>query len=163
MAENMAASVGNDGSSLSCYANTKEDPDFVKKYGCLYIWEDAMKVCPKGWHLPQKVDFQSLLSAAGSNENKSLPNPAFLALAAKNPVWKNKYQAQVTNSTALGALPAGVYNYGSYHFWGINAFFWSATEDNSNNAYYLSLGNDIALVNYVSNDSSAFSVRRVKD
>lgn len=48
MAENMA----DQSDDVTCYANTEADPDFVKHYGCLYNWYDAMKVCPEGWRLP---------------------------------------------------------------------------------------------------------------
>ncbi len=47
MAENMVYH----GDDVTCYANTEADPDFVKHYGCLYNWYDAMKVCPEEWYL----------------------------------------------------------------------------------------------------------------
>jgi hypothetical protein len=47
MAENMA----DQSDDVTCYANTDADPDFVEKYGCLYNWYDAMKVCPEGWRI----------------------------------------------------------------------------------------------------------------
>ena len=41
-----------------CYEN---NPANCAKYGRLYNWETAMKVCPKGWHLPSKAEWDKLL------------------------------------------------------------------------------------------------------
>jgi len=35
------------------------------KYGRLYDWETAMKVCPSGWHLPSADEWQELVDFAG--------------------------------------------------------------------------------------------------
>jgi len=40
------------------------------KYGRLYTWEVANKVCLKGWRLPTKSEFESLLSYAGGGDMK---------------------------------------------------------------------------------------------
>ena len=41
--------------------------DFIIKYGCLYVWSDAMKVCPDGWKLPSKKDYE-ILSLIADND-----------------------------------------------------------------------------------------------
>ena len=38
------------------------------KYGRLYNWNTAMKVCPSGWHLPSKDEYGVLDNAVGGNE-----------------------------------------------------------------------------------------------
>jgi len=49
-----------------------DDPEAAKstinyeRYGCLYDFETAKQMCPKGWRLPTKADFQDLLKAANS-------------------------------------------------------------------------------------------------
>ena len=35
------------------------------QYGRLYTWDDAQKVCPSGWYLPSKSEFEVLLDAVG--------------------------------------------------------------------------------------------------
>lgn len=70
MAENMAYQIG----SSEVY-NTKHNYEFFYcyknqdsncvKYGYLYEWRSAMKVCPVGWHLPSKVEFDTLLNFVG--------------------------------------------------------------------------------------------------
>ena len=41
-----------------CYEN---NPANCAKYGRLYNWETAKKVCPKGWHLPSNAEWDKLL------------------------------------------------------------------------------------------------------
>jgi len=60
MAENMnyKTSIGNSW----CF----EDDDFYcQKYGRLYDWSTAAKVCPVGWHLPSDLEWNELEKSAG--------------------------------------------------------------------------------------------------
>jgi len=41
------------------------DPKNCQKYGRLYNWENAMIVCPDGWHLPSEEEWQTLAAFAG--------------------------------------------------------------------------------------------------
>ncbi|MGC9331665.1 MAG: FISUMP domain-containing protein [Bacteroidales bacterium] len=41
-----------------CYDDKSSNCD---KYGRLCDWETAKKVCPDGWHLPSKSEFETLL------------------------------------------------------------------------------------------------------
>jgi uncharacterized protein (TIGR02145 family) len=56
MAENLNYETS---SGSSCY---DDDPANCEKYGRLYDWETAMTVCPEGWRLPTKRDFETLLN-----------------------------------------------------------------------------------------------------
>ena len=49
-------------------AEAKENENF-KTYGVLYDWETAKNVCPDGWHLPTKEEFQQLFDYINSMEN----------------------------------------------------------------------------------------------
>jgi uncharacterized protein (TIGR02145 family) len=53
---------GEDGDIGACLGN---DPKNCQKYGRLYTWDDAMIVCPDGWHLPNYDEWQTLTSSAG--------------------------------------------------------------------------------------------------
>ncbi|MDR1812952.1 MAG: hypothetical protein LBQ87_09010 [Candidatus Fibromonas sp.] len=45
-----------------------EDDDFYcNKYGRLYDWNTATKICPAGWHLPSDNDWNELQKSAGKN------------------------------------------------------------------------------------------------
>ncbi|MDR0515811.1 MAG: hypothetical protein LBH25_02060 [Fibromonadaceae bacterium] len=58
MAENLNYKIG----KSWCF----EDDDFYcKKYGRLYDWSTATKVCPVGWHLPSDEEWNELGSSAG--------------------------------------------------------------------------------------------------
>jgi uncharacterized protein (TIGR02145 family) len=39
-----------------------------KKYGALYTYDEAKKVCPSGWHLPSQKEWQILANLAGGYE-----------------------------------------------------------------------------------------------
>ena len=45
-----------------CYENESES---CEKYGRLYPWEVALRVCPDGWHLASEYEWQSLELALG--------------------------------------------------------------------------------------------------
>ncbi len=63
MAENLAYKA-----DTGCWAY-KYDPDNVEKYGYYYNYETACKVCPDGWHLPTKEEFEILLNNYGGNSD----------------------------------------------------------------------------------------------
>jgi uncharacterized protein (TIGR02145 family) len=48
-----------------CYDNKQENCD---KYGKLYNKETAMEICPKGWHLPSKEEWDALIYYAGGEK-----------------------------------------------------------------------------------------------
>lgn len=169
MAENMAIKLDDSYSPNGDYKN-------IQKYGRLYTWRSAQKACPPGWHLPTIADFESLLKASGSNDNKVMPNPAFLALVAKDDlVWDHDYKNQVTNSIGFSALPAGYYYAGDYDYddscfygggyyrFGQGAYFWTGENYGSRFCnYYLGLGNGNAYVDE-DDEASGHSVRCIKD
>ena len=39
------------------------------KYGRLYTWSNAMEVCPRGWRLPNKEDWETLLKNVGGDKS----------------------------------------------------------------------------------------------
>jgi uncharacterized protein (TIGR02145 family) len=55
MAENLNYNAG---SGSWCYDDKSSN---CNEYGRLYDWETAKKVCPEGWHLPSKSEFETLL------------------------------------------------------------------------------------------------------
>ena len=76
MAENLNYS-GNDNELGKCYRGRAPYPDYevielCDKYGRLYDWETAMKVCPDGWHLPSHEEWEKLGNEVGENAGKKL-------------------------------------------------------------------------------------------
>src|SRR5579872_2713856 len=97
MAENLAY---NDPKNQSdCYGDSISN---CVKYGRLYTWEVADKVCPRGWRLPAKSEFESLLSYAGGGDRKK----AFKILTADsllsfNALFGGYYYSYYSTPTVL--------------------------------------------------------------
>ena len=132
-----------------------------KRLGRLYSWAEARSVCPDGWRLPTKEDFESLVVATSMVAAQSRAGAALKSSDG----WFKKGNG----SDALGfrALPAG-YRGADGKFDGIGgyAYFWSATEDPENresNAFYLflSFSSDAARINAFAKEDYR-SVRCVK-
>ena len=150
MAENLnyatESSAFPDGDSRNC-----------KRLGRLYTWAETKTVCPEGWRLPTKADFESLIAAAVGEDATSeiaaqSPSQSLAGAALKA---RDGWFKKGNGSDALGfrALPAG-YRGADGKFDGIGgyAYFWSVTEDPENsesNAYYLflSFSSDAASIN----------------
>ncbi|SIO33199.1 fibrobacter succinogenes major paralogous domain-containing protein [Fibrobacter sp. UWB11] len=153
MAENLnyktEASVCPDGDSRNC-----------KRLGRLYTWAEAKTVCPEGWRLPTKVDFEKLIAEMFKDGVASSKGDAGAALKAKDGWFK---KGNGTDEFGFNALPAGyrgavlktddgTVTGGKFDGIGGYAYFWSATEDAENpesNAYYLflSFSSDAASLN----------------
>jgi uncharacterized protein (TIGR02145 family) len=143
-----------------CYNN---DTNNCNTYGALYQWNEAMQytttpgikgICPIGWHIPTKAEFETLIATVDSNGN---------ALKAEG---QGSGVGAGTNTSGFSALLAG-YSYYDYLFsnLGYSTFFWTSTEDYTNNAYdmYLYyLSSNIYYYNSAYEDCG-FSVRCVKD
>jgi uncharacterized protein (TIGR02145 family) len=118
------------------YDNKSEN---CSKYGRLYDLKTAMRICPKGWHLPSKKEWQTLVDFAGGNEI------AGKKLKAKSG-WNN-YRGKSGNGTdefCFAALPGGVgHSNGNFVNVDNRGSWWSASEDYVNFAsgwgmYYIS-------------------------
>jgi len=111
-----------------------DDPANGEKYGRLYDWETAMKVCPPGWHLPSHEEWQELVDFVGGN------HIALEKLKATNG-WK--YDKNSTDEYGFSALPGGNgYSGGSFDDAGSIGYWWSSSEDGSDRAYNQYMGYD---------------------
>jgi uncharacterized protein (TIGR02145 family) len=121
-----------------------------KRLGRLYTWAEAASVCPEGWRLPTKADFEKLIAEMLKDGVASSKGDAGAALKAKDGWFKKG-----NGSDILGfkALPAGYRSVdGKYDGIGGYAYVWSATEDDEfpeSLAYYLflSFSSDAASLN----------------
>ncbi len=179
MAENLNYDY-NEGSAKSyCYNNSA---DSCAKYGRLYMWSAAMDsaavfstagkgcgygveckvtelaevrgVCPEGWHLPSKDEWNTLFTAVGGtgSAGRSLKSTSG---------WNNSGNG--VDSFGFSVLPAGRY-YVDFNNVGYSAYFWSSTELNSDDAFsmYFSYDYELAYVDYDSK-GDGFSVRCLRD
>ena len=120
-----------------------------------YTWDAAKRVAEKikGWHLPTIAEWDFLAANAGGREvcgNK--------LKAASG--WDN--DGNGTDDFGFSALPAGFY-YGSFISLGSRAYFWTATENYSSNAYYRYFKSGASMNSYRYNKYYQYSVRLVKD
>ncbi|MBR2020944.1 MAG: hypothetical protein IJ939_00775, partial [Clostridia bacterium] len=58
----MAENLNYETDSSFCY---KDSAEFCEKYGRLYTWDAVVDVCPDGWHLPSKAEWETLITAVG--------------------------------------------------------------------------------------------------
>ncbi|MDY6332654.1 MAG: fibrobacter succinogenes major paralogous domain-containing protein [Fibrobacter sp.] len=177
----MAENLNYETENSYCY---KDNASNCSKYGRLYIWAAAMDsvgtwstngkgcgygttcsptypvrgICPEGWHLPTKADFETLFTAVGGK--------SIAAQKLKSTTGWTTYRG-ITNEDAFAfsALPAGFrLDDGYFSSEGYDAFFWSSTEYGSDFAYYVGLGyNDGDASLGSSYKSYGFSVRCLKD
>ncbi len=141
MAENLNYFPGGSTNSW-CYEGNNENCD---KYGRLYDWATAMAlpgtcnagcnteinpqhrgICPEGWHLPSREEWQTLVDFAGDSSGTKLKSATG---------WVNNGLGLIvgTDDYGFNALPGGFReasfrNAGSYGYW------W--TTGDSNFAYY---------------------------
>ena len=166
MAENFGRKTGD-----FCY---DDDAENCTKYGRLYTWFIARSVCPNGWHLPSKKEFETLLGAVGGTENSAKK-------LKSSSGWDENGNGQ--DAFCFSALPAGkVYlneTYGGVvdpdkRFLEIrtSATFWSSTEDGPHDYVFDRLSNAMSFDLYSGLDFASFgsnsklhgrSVRCVKD
>ena len=117
-------------------------------------------VCPTGWHLPTKAEFETLFTAVGGSSTagtKLKSTSGWIDFEGKSGNGVDTY--------SFSALPAGrrYYNEG-YNFEGSLADFWSSTETDSYNAYGMYLDYiDVSAYLLSSSKNYGFSVRCVKD
>ena len=128
------------------------------KYGRLYTWNEAIEVCPDGWRLPLRTDFEALVATAGG------PSVAARKLKATFG-WD---EDNGTDEFGFMALPSG-YRFvnGSYYdLTGKNgeALFWSSIEDNDGYAYRMIIGRNDRDVHAIlgAEKTMALSVRCIK-
>jgi len=135
-----------------CYENNSSNCD---KYGRLYDWNTAMNICPTGWHLPTRQDWNILVDYAGgsSSAGKKLK-------AASG--WNSSGNG--TDSLGFSALPGG-YRSADGYFGSASGYgcWWTATEYTSGNAYYRYMDFNYDYVDEDGNDEGYGSVRCVKD
>ena len=177
MAENLNYKTENS----YCYRDADSN---CTKFGRLYTWAAAMDsaakwsingyrcgsgtycfppypvrgVCPEGWHLPRKGEWNALIDVAGGKEE-----------AGKALTSKNGWYESGTDAFGFSALSAGYRLDDDYHgepFYSFetsdNASFWSSTDNSGDDAYYMSLNSLHASVESYAR-RSAYSVRCLKD
>jgi len=173
MAENLNYQ-GEDGYLGLCYGDRPKEqirkPENCEKYGRLYDWGEAMGldreynekkfgndenvqgVCPSGWHLPSKEEWQTLVDFVGGNYSAGGKLKA-----------RNGWNSNGTDDFGFSALPNGYGdNYGRFYSIGEEAVLWTASEYNGSYAYRWAMDYGSTNLNY-RDKSRMDGVRCVKD
>ncbi|MDR2594196.1 MAG: WG repeat-containing protein [Fibromonadaceae bacterium] len=175
MAENL--NYQGDGYLGLCYGDKPREqirkPENCDKYGRLYDWSEAMGldrefnwkklgndeniqgVCPSGWHLPSKEEWNTLITAVGGSY------VAGAKLKARSG-WNNNSNG--TDEFGFSALPSGFGDGdGRFHNIGDDVGLWSATEYSGSYAYRWTMDNRNSADSYHREKSRLMVVRCVKD
>ncbi|MBR3072807.1 MAG: fibrobacter succinogenes major paralogous domain-containing protein [Fibrobacter sp.] len=120
------------------------------------LTDTVQGVCPAGWHMPSKNEWESLFGAVGGQ------GAAGKVLKSQRGWYDND---NGTDAFGFTALPAGYRHYGGdFVRDGYTTDFWSSTEASGDNAYYISLNYSFNIANlYTGQRNYGYSVRCVKD
>jgi uncharacterized protein (TIGR02145 family) len=104
-------------------------------YGLLYNWyavSDSRKICPEGWRVPDKNDWNELVSFLGGEDGAAdkLKEKGTAHWAAPNTSASDKY--------GFTALPGG-YRLETFNPPGYYAIWWSATPEDLQDAFIFTL------------------------
>lgn len=109
-----------------CYDNSEANCD---QYGRQYIYVEAMKACPKGWHLPSDEEWYTLANLYGGVSS------AGQHLKSKSQLWN---EGMGTNESLFNGIPN--YPLKAHNIPGMpqpqpTAVFWSSTTKNAEYAW----------------------------
>ena len=141
-----------------CHYNNDPANDAI--YGKLYNWyaiNDPRGFAPEGYRAPSKTDWDNLIICLGG------ASVAGGKLKSRSTLW-NAPNTGATNESLFNALPAATRNpNGSFDGLGSFAYWWTATELNTNSANYVGVSTDSAsALNSTFSKKSGFSVRLIK-
>ncbi|ACX74722.1 conserved domain protein [Fibrobacter succinogenes subsp. succinogenes S85] len=116
----------NDEINSWCYDN---EPENCKRFGRLYTWEAAKKVCPEGWHLPTEDEWQELIAEHSCDIVRKDGNPPVYRCAGTTlkaiDSWGNGLEN--TNEYGFSIVAAGIVNSETFMNKGITGYLWAST------------------------------------
>ncbi len=143
-------------------SNYENNVSFNEPYGKLYhfdVTQDARKVCPTGFHVPTRTEWNQLV------ENLGGANIAGGKLKSVGLEHWAPPNTGADNSSGFTALPAGRRaDDGSFAALSFNAVFWSSSSFDGSTAFYFSLFNSNSNVFSTGvSKSYQMSIRCIKD
>lgn len=147
------------------------DENNVSTYGRLYTWyaiTDSRNICPEGWHIPSKAEWEILLS----NEEHGVYEVGAALKEVGTVHWDTTLHAPGKDRFGFCALPGGYHgrngNRFSFYFLKKAGYWWTSTSDIYTSipdpAWYKSIFNSSSEVyNYSLPKFDALSVRCIKD
>ncbi len=172
MKESLRSLHYSDGTPVNDVWVYDDDENNAEIWGRLYSWDAAMRsasssngnpsgvqgICPQGWHLPSKAEFEQLIDyvgAVGGGWKLKETGGTYWEMPNSN-----------TNESGFSARGSGERSNvaGTYQYLKEHADFWSATEQNSSNGYHMILySNQSGAPIHYTDKENGYSVRCVKD
>jgi len=162
-AQNMNFKTENDSASKSfCYENK---PQNCEKYGRLYTWDAAIKVCPEGWHLPTNDEWIELLEEHSCGVETLEDGTLEFRCAGLNlkstKTWNE--DVEIKNADGFSVVAAGIYYNDTPIAIGELTFIWSVSNYLSLYAYATMFEKDVdSVLLGATQKDSGFSVRCIK-
>lgn len=119
-------------------------------------------ICPNGWHIPSKAEFENLISHIGNSAKALASKSGWQSSTSGYTVGNNP---SANNTSGFSALPAG-YFAGTSCYFGQGAYFWSSTHrgnSNSDYSYCLHLTYNSDIIDFDESSDNGCSVRCIKD
>lgn len=135
----------------------QNDTSLCEKYGTLYTWKTAQKVCGllgDGWRLPTDEEWQTMAKFYGGIYDDS------------NDQGKSAYVRLMEggNSGFNATLGGNREANGNYERLDAHGFYWTSSEYDSTNAWFYNFGKSSTLLNHHTGDKRrAISVRCIRD
>lgn len=162
------------GSGAWCVYNNQDS--LKETYGLLYNWyavDDSRNIAPIGWHIPTDEEWKELEMYLGMSRSEADASGLRGTrgtdeggkLKAMGTDYWNSPNLGATNSSGFSALPGGYLKlYGPFQGMNSYSYFWSATGENTDLAWYRVLEYDAShITRSYSYKVQGFSVRCVKD
>jgi len=109
--------------SIGKYWSYDDDKSNLKIYGYLYDWETAKAVCPEGWHLPSKAEFETLV--------KNYDGLGYKSYIALNEKGESGFNSLNGGARSIDEEFYGIDGYGEY---------WTSTKGENEKAWFLYIG-----------------------
>ena len=135
---------------------------------CLYSWEDAMKVCPEGWRLPTRSEWEALMGDSpyvNSQGENGIYTMYFTDNFSLHDIshWSDEYYVSYANSLGLSIKPAGYYEKKKKKV-EFGAAFCTSSDSSSTDAYAFMLVDALAgtYIMKVADKRNYYSVRCIE-
>jgi len=142
------------------YCNYNNNTSYTNTYGNLYNWyavNDSHNICPTGWHIPNKVELETLLNYLGGS---SIAGAKMKEAGTSHWLSPN---VGATNESGFTGLPGGSW-YNTFGDIGNRGFWWTKTEYSVHGAYFWTMFYTSTESMLMSADKrNGFSIRCIKD
>lgn len=120
--------------TIGAWARYDNDNQNENLYGKLYNWfavDDEKNICPCGWHVPSNTEWTVLTNYLGGE------NVAGGKIKSTGTQYWWTPNGDATNVSGFTGLPGGLRHYtGLFYEVGAQGFWWSSTEDRTDDAWY---------------------------